>query len=993
MKPGEWRGSGGGGVPGNNARNRVWTLQEIVGNNVNFVNYHGEGQGSGITWFTDDVGTERGSGIGNFDEVVPELESVRSLGDCVGGGLFAFASTGTFTVAGLMSRFTTFVATSAFNSNLICPDAKAPSGSCVNLLKVIGGVNSASVVDSPSQGGGIITQLTSGIYIPLLAIIVGISGLWVLWIGIVKRQYREAMWGAIWVFFSAIVGMVLLFKPMYIAKAPMAVSNTVVACVIGSFNGDSCTTSSSSTVPTNPTTSTSENICKSSAAGLTTEESAAMTVNGLSCSIWKAFILQPYSRGSFGKSFEELDCTNPQVSAALNKAGIDRSEIFVNLATSSSYNSQGSTLNLDSNTNGVCNLAAYQLFLMTDARTPTQVNNRSGDSPDTRWYNLILTVKADSGLWSNWEGGGFAQVGTAMLAVITATIGGVIIIVISLFALVYYLISVLMMAFSPLFLLFAVHPGRGKKIFLGYAEKIISNVLKYIASALFLIVTIQLYGAVLGTSSNGWLTLLFVLILSGALFMYRKEVVELIGRVNTGGEQLSSKLTDTMGQKGKKAAQKTGRIAGATVGSSIGARMAVGSKSDLVDRTRMSAQVQADANGLEGEDREKFIAAQVASATDKRSRQIRSARQEGLRREIKTGGTGVVGRTVSQATRQFERTSSDHKRDIQEEARDYQAKASDLTDSAQAQEAQVDDQVEEIKDKATALEVANAKVEVRIADEADLRKVEDQSVSNIATSHPEFAKMTEILNRLERLNQERAIAQGSGNMNRVAAIDAQMDTGRARVEQIKADMKPEAYTVGESAYKKAREETIAAMKLDPKGVEEYENDRGSHTEALREAAQIKADFDEAVSSIPHAVEKLNQTRQAAAEAAAVGESLNSQAKGFVAGEIVTTKERDAGIAAATSAGTQVTVEEYRLPETWKRSETKQSTPQPAKPESRIPTSPPAAKKSDDVAPASTPDSSSKAQTPPDPEENPTKLPDPEVINLKSGAGSPKTDEG
>ena len=64
------------------------------------------------------------------------------------------------------------------------------------------------------------------------------------------------------------------------------------------------------------TKNTSDNVCKSSASGLSIDEEMAMSINGLSCIIWKAFVLEPYAQAEFGTSFEALDITTTRVKNA-----------------------------------------------------------------------------------------------------------------------------------------------------------------------------------------------------------------------------------------------------------------------------------------------------------------------------------------------------------------------------------------------------------------------------------------------------------------------------------------------------------------------------------------------------------------------------------------------------------------------------------------------------------------------------------------------------
>src|SRR5699024_634245 len=155
--------------------------------------------------------------------------------------------------------------------------------------------------------------------------------------------------------------------------------------------------------------------------------------------------------------------------------GVDVDDFKFSLQSSESPDSmKGKTLDLDGSGEEINNLAAYQLFVMTDAKSGDNKFDKAGegtDAYDKRWYNIIAVVAEDDNMWNTWTstGGGFFQKASIALISAAATIGGgIVIVVISFFALLYYLISIIMMVLAPLFLLLAVHPGRGRKMFLGW---------------------------------------------------------------------------------------------------------------------------------------------------------------------------------------------------------------------------------------------------------------------------------------------------------------------------------------------------------------------------------------------------------------------------------------------------------------------------------------------------------------------------------------------
>ena len=193
-----------------------------------------------------------------------------------------------------------------------------------------------------------------------------------------------------------------------------------------------------------------------------------------------------------------------------------------------------------------------------------------------------------------------------------------------------------MLAFAPLFFLFGLHPGKGKKIFLGWLETEVSYILKYLASAMLTIVMILIFGATLA-KMNAFSALVSIIILDCTFIMYRKEFINLIGTVNMGGVKVANKASEAM----NKITDNTSQYAKAGIGGAVGGAMLAGSKS-------MNGELTGGA---------KQVIAEIAKGS-----------AQGMGMEARRGN-GVV----ATATRQF-KTSNDQlknkrKRDLEEKAR------------------------------------------------------------------------------------------------------------------------------------------------------------------------------------------------------------------------------------------------------------------------------------------------------------------------------------
>ena len=231
---------------------------------------------------------------------------------------------------------------------------------------------------------------------------------------------------------------------------------------------------------------------------------------------------------------------------------------------------------------------------------------------------------------------------------------------VTVFAHAYSLTSTIMLAFAPLFFLFGLHPGKGKKIFLGWLETEVGYILKYLASAMLTIVMILIFGTTLA-KMNAFSALVSIIILDCTFIMYRKEFINLIGTVNMGGIKVANKAEEAMNKMGDNASQ----YSKAALGGAVGGAMLAGSKA-------MNEELTGGAKQVIGE--------------------IAKGAGQGLGMEARRGN-GVV----ATATRQF-KTSNDQlknkrKRDLEEKARTqteqqnkFNDKKAEILDSANDKE-------------------------------------------------------------------------------------------------------------------------------------------------------------------------------------------------------------------------------------------------------------------------------------------------------------------
>lgn len=812
---------------------RSWTAQELFASNMSLPHYNGEGP-------KEKAFAVRGTGENNrVDGAVKAKQIDQSVADALNGDAkdrlydsrqvwgcsLGALNTGMgnlgFSLSSVITSWVGIFATSAFDSSMICTDVDDTG--CLNLLKIIGGTG--------GEGEGVIGTLTSSIYFPLLTLAVLLTATWIIYVGIVKRQFREAMTGALWMFAAIVFGTAFLLNPAMIAKAPMTINNSIGTCIIGAFNGTNCFNGGSTD---GDEIASSDEVCKSEASGAKTSESMTLAVNGMSCSIWKAFVLEPYSQASFGRSFDGLDTSDPSDSLTeqLDKAGITdpESTFKVNLGSSSAgEDMEGSTVVLDEEP-AVSNIALYQIYLMTDADGGDDAyDNVKANTLDGRWYNVVSFAAADEATWNKWSGsftGGAGQNALAVMSLVTSVLGGFIILITALLAIVYYVISIILMGVAPLFFLMAIHPGRGRRIFLGWFGQIAGNMLKYIASAFFLVITVALYAGVLANTENLATTFLFILILSAALFMYRGEIVNLLGRVEMGGEALSGRLGEAMKERGSRAARGTRNAALGLAGSAVGGAVATGAGA------KPSEYFKNAASGLK----------------DNASRELKR----------KSGFAGNIAR-------QADRVSADNRSDLRAQATRNQSASNDASTAAETAVSQADSSAAELKATEAGVESDKLRLDDLNARAEVAHKVEHEVLGGMAADNPNFAKAQGIANKLSGLEMEHSQAVAAGDADRATELSGQIKATQAEYGAANSEVTSFDRSRGERRY-----ETSARKAMEQEGVKYDTADRYAHAEVQDRVAGAEA------SLAPQAA-KTESDQVAATQAKARSAALSARA--------------------------------------------------------------------------------------------------------------------
>lgn len=642
MQPTNGWGRQFGEIPNGESGGRRFTIQEAFGKSLTFVSYYGEGEG---TLFISKKEKKAPDFVSASKET---LEAQRTMDSCLFNKITLTIAGATFWVADAFTNITQAAVSMAFNPELVC-DPDETSNNCLDLLGIIGG-------NSDDDDKSIIGSLTKSLYFPLISILAVIAGIAAGWQGIVKREYRKAAGSLIWVVAIVVIGAAVVSKPTLITKAPMVASNTAASCVLGAFSGNSCDGSSTNGIDTGGEIfdgkSSSELACNSSTSATGTEFQKAMesAVNSATCQIWKSFVLNPYALASFGTTFDNLDTKDPDADGSRfvsTAKGVNANDFCVNLSSSKSVEQMdGRRLILDSSSNGgtICNIAAYQMYLQTNALSGSD-KYPSDPSNDERWYKVVEVASSNSQMWANWTNSSSSsanKVFYGILAVVISAAGNFIIIVTAIWALIFYITGIMLMAFAPIFMLIGIHPGRGRKVLFGWVEQIVSSVFKYVLSAAFVVVTVGIYSGILAANSNLFTNLVFVLIVTIALFIYRKEFIEMLGKAEMGGQQFSNSIGQKMSKGAGIMGNEAKRLASSAAGGAIGSKLAggtirdgafAGTKRNLKRGTGFVANATREHDNVQNQNKQN-LEKQIGKAKDKAT----ASRQSRLTNALDKGG-------------------------------------------------------------------------------------------------------------------------------------------------------------------------------------------------------------------------------------------------------------------------------------------------------------------------------------------------------------------
>lgn len=487
-------------------------------------------------------------GDGLFTEDVEEVLEARysRLGLCFMPSIFTTIQTIFSNITFLVTKIINLTVTTVFDTHFICENSTDVG--CMDLLGVAGGESNSD--------GGLIKLLSTSIFMPFAVLMMLFTSLWLMYKGLIKREIRATFGGVAWTLFAFLLGIYVLVRPFDVARLPQTINTNVVGCLVAAFSGENCLGGESKDLKLNE--SSAKPCLSLSSQASSINDKLQLSINSLTCTISKGYVIDRWAEQQFGYSFDELYTKNAPVGYKEypEEKLIGTSDDYcVNMHHDKAPKDLEGSL-VFSSKKQVCNIALAYM-----------ANKTIGDFGNKANMGYIIgTATLDERMWAAFTGDGRDPIG--VLSLLGVVITAISFLPVAFYSHIFSIVATLLMVFSPIFLLLALHPGKGRKIFLGWLQTVLSSILKYIASAFLLIVMIAMYSAITSSLSGG-MVFISSLVLCVTFINYRKELLDLVGTVDMGGAALSNRFGEMAKSLGKKTKTATGVVAGSAIGGTI----------------------------------------------------------------------------------------------------------------------------------------------------------------------------------------------------------------------------------------------------------------------------------------------------------------------------------------------------------------------------------------------------------------------------------------
>lgn len=425
---------------------------------------------------------------------------------------------------------------------------------------------------------GIFMQLYNGIFTPLIVMVFTITGLYVLWNGLVKAQVRETFVAVLRSVALFVIAIFMAANPLAAITLPNNVATIGQAFILSSFSSSMtsgqgiCATdvgafTKSLGKPGAPTGTVKE-------AQKLLDEATETARSTISCQIWKAFLLNPWAEGQFGTGFNNL-WANDKIAPWAGKGAQTLGNTNDAMVGDAEVPLGGGKV--------VNNWALFQVSTQTDVHAPI---DPKGGKPvvangfNNDWYRVVdamsnysekqqevkdgATMAVPEGKpyhkgFLQWAGNTpFSPLMTAFSSIFFAMIGLIAPLFFAALAGMYAIGLGILMAFAPVMLLLGCYPGKGYEVFKGWLEAVANTIMKRLACGVMLSVVLIMIGKLLeGIDNVGWwTTLASIIILTLVMIKARHKLLAAMASFHFANVPFAA-TANQIGQKFVSRAKKT----------------------------------------------------------------------------------------------------------------------------------------------------------------------------------------------------------------------------------------------------------------------------------------------------------------------------------------------------------------------------------------------------------------------------------------------------
>ncbi|GII53012.1 hypothetical protein Pth03_14010 [Planotetraspora thailandica] len=364
----------------------------------------------------------------------------------------------------------------------------------------------AAATEGPLQpiktvADNIITNLADAMYWPYLRPIIILGAIWLMWYGLIRKRATTTSEGIIWMVIAVVAAVWFFSRPGDFTALGKTVTDKTGEVVNSAFAGLPGAGGATCLPPKGGTNTQAP----APGYGQTGTESVDQNADAL----WSTLVCKPWLMGEFGTADPNAPVVKAFGAKLLDIQAIDASEQAAKQMPSSD---------------------SHQREFEEQIAKPLQ------NSPQF----FLLQGK-------DWTG----RLGIAIGAFLAAVVAGLLIFLVAVTLLVLKVGFLLLLMLGPVFLLIGVHPGSGRIIAMRWVEMLVGTLLRQAVLALVLSILVYGYALIISTNLPWGMQILFMALLTIAVFFYRKPFEHLFASMS--GSTLTTRMlgsaatADTLG--------------------------------------------------------------------------------------------------------------------------------------------------------------------------------------------------------------------------------------------------------------------------------------------------------------------------------------------------------------------------------------------------------------------------------------------------------------